>query len=103
MRIVREEIFGPVLVVQAYDDVEQAVALAEDTPYGLGAYVEAGSVEEAREIGLRLSAGQVILNGVELDLTAPFGGFKQSGNGREWGPYAFEAFLQTKAIVGYGA
>lgn len=103
MRIVREEIFGPVLVVQAYDDVEQAVALAEDTPYGLGAYVEAGSIEEAREVGLRLSGGQVILNGAELDLTAPFGGFKQSGNGREWGPYAFEAFLETKALVGHQA
>ncbi|MBD3831956.1 Putative aldehyde dehydrogenase SA1924 [Brevundimonas diminuta] len=77
--------------------------LAEDTPYGLGAYVEAGTVEEAREIGLRLSAGQVVLNGAQMDLNAPFGGFKQSGNGREWGPYAFEAFLETKAIVGYGA
>ncbi len=63
----------------------------------------AGSIEGAREIGLRLSGGQVILNGAELDQNAPLGGFKQSGIGRERGPYAFEAFLETKAIVGYSA
>lgn len=101
MRIVREEIFGPVLVIQTYDDVDEAVRLAEDTQYGLAAYVEAGTLEEAREIGLRLTAGQVYLNGAELDQAAPFGGFKQSGNGREWGPYAFEAFLEPKALLGY--
>lgn len=103
MRIVREEIFGPVLVIQAYDDVDEAVRLAEDTNYGLAAYVDAGTLEEAREVGLRLTAGQVLLNGADLDQTAPFGGFKQSGNGREWGPYAFEAFLEPKALVGYEA
>lgn len=75
--------------------------LAEDTKYGLAAYVEAGTLEEAREIGLRLSAGQVYLNGANIDQSAPFGGFKQSGNGREWGAYAFEAFLEPKALIGY--
>lgn len=103
MSIVRQEIFGPVLVIQGYDDVEQAVVLANDTEYGLAAYVEGGDLAEVRAIAARLPAGQVYLNGAAMDLTAPFGGFKQSGNGREWGPYAFEAFLETKAIVGYGA
>ena len=99
MRIVREEIFGPVLVIQGYDDVEEAVELALDTEYGLAGYVEAGSPEEAREVANRILAGQVVVNGAGLDMTVPFGGYKRSGNGREWGTFGFEAFLEVKAVV----
>jgi aldehyde dehydrogenase (NAD+) len=103
MTIAREEIFGPVLVIIGYDDVEDAIRIANDTPYGLAAYVHAGSIEKAREVGARIRAGQVYLNGDMnlLDPTAPFGGFKMSGNGREWGDHGFEAFLEVKAFVGY--
>jgi aldehyde dehydrogenase (NAD+) len=103
MTIAREEIFGPVLVILGYDDVEDAIRIANDTPYGLAAYVHAGSLEKAREVGAHIRAGQVYLNGDMdiLDPAAPFGGFKMSGNGREWGEYAFEAFLEVKALVGY--
>jgi aldehyde dehydrogenase (NAD+) len=103
MTIAREEIFGPVLVIQTYDDIEDAIRIANDTPYGLAAYVHAGSIEKAREVGTRIRAGQVYLNGDMdlLDPTAPFGGFKMSGNGREWGNHGFEAFLEVKAFLGY--
>jgi aldehyde dehydrogenase (NAD+) len=103
MTIAREEIFGPVLLILCYDEVEDAIRIANDTTYGLAAYVHAGSIEKAREVGARIRAGQVFLNGdMELlDPTAPFGGFKMSGNGREWGDHAFEAFLEVKAFVGY--
>jgi len=103
MTIAREEIFGPVLVIIGYDDVEDAIRIANDTPYGLSAYVHAGSIEKARDVGARIRAGQVFLNG-DLDIrdpTAPFGGFKQSGNGRERGEHGFEAFLEVKALLGY--
>jgi aldehyde dehydrogenase (NAD+) len=103
MTIAREEIFGPVLVIMGYDDVEDAIRIANDTPYGLSAYVHAGSIEKAREVGARIRAGQVYLNG-DLDIrdpAAPFGGFKQSGNGRERGEHGFDAFLEVKALLGY--
>jgi aldehyde dehydrogenase (NAD+) len=103
MSIAREEIFGPVLVIIGYDDVEDAIRIANDTPYGLSAYVHAGSIEKAREVGARIRAGQVYLNG-DLDIrdpAAPFGGFKQSGNGRERGEHGFDAFLEVKALLGY--
>ena len=103
MNIAREEIFGPVLVIIGYDDVEDAIRIANDTPYGLSAYVHAGSIEKACDVGARIRAGQVFLNG-DLDIrdpTAPFGGFKQSGNGRERGEHGFEAFLEVKALLGY--
>lgn len=99
MRIVREEIFGPVLVIQGYDDEEEALALALDTQYGLAGYVEAGTLEEGRSFAERIPAGQIAINGPDLDITAPFGGYKQSGNGREWGMFGFEAFLETKAVI----
>lgn len=99
MRIVREEIFGPVLVIQGYDGEEEALALAADTDYGLAAYVEAGTIEEARVIANQIPAGQVAINGPDLDITAPFGGYKRSGNGREWGAFGFESFLETKAVI----
>ena len=101
MTVAREEIFGPVLVVLGYDTVDEAVAIANDTPYGLAAYVSGTDVEATRAVAARLRAGQVNLNSVAPDLTAPFGGFKQSGNGREWGDHAFAEFLEVKAILGY--
>ena len=103
MTIAREEIFGPVLVIMGYDDVEDAIRIANGTLYGLSAYVHAGSIEKAREVGARIRAGQVYLNG-DLDIrdpAAPFGGFKQSGNGRERGEHGFEAYLEVKALLGY--
>jgi aldehyde dehydrogenase (NAD+) len=100
MTIAREEIFGPVLTILAYQDVEQAIAMANDTPYGLAAYVQ-GAAQEAGEVAARLRAGQVYLNYPDLDMTAPFGGYKQSGNGREWGAHAFGEFLEVKAVMGY--
>ena len=101
MTVAREEIFGPVLVVLGYDTVDEAVAIANDTPYGLAAYVSGSDVEATRAVAARLRAGQVNLNSVAPDLMAPFGGFKQSGNGREWGDHAFAEFLEVKAILGY--
>jgi len=104
MTIAKQEIFGPVLVIQPYSDTEDAIELANDTDYGLAAYIQGGSIDELREVGSRIPAGQVYLNGSGLDLldlTAPFGGHKRSGNGREWGDFAFEAFLEPVSFVGY--
>ena len=101
MTIAREEIFGPVLSILAYDDVDQAVHIANDTEYGLAAYVQGSDLGKVREVASRLRAGQVSLNGAGGDFMAPFGGYKQSGNGREWGDYAFHEFLETKAVLGY--
>jgi aldehyde dehydrogenase (NAD+) len=102
MTIAREEIFGPVLTMLAYDSLEQAISEGNDTPYGLAAYVQ-GPEAEAREVARHLRAGQVILNGAQPDFMAPFGGYKQSGNGREWGDHGFTDFLEVKAIVGWKA
>jgi aldehyde dehydrogenase (NAD+) len=102
MTIAREEIFGPVLAVIAYDTVDQAVAMANDTVYGLAAYVQ-GPLEDARPVARRLRAGQVSLNYPDWDTFAPFGGYKQSGNGREYADWAIHDFCEIKAIVGYGA
>ncbi|MEG1452816.1 aldehyde dehydrogenase family protein [Brevundimonas sp.] len=101
MTIAREEIFGPVLSVIAYDTIEEAVKIANDTVYGLAAYVQSGDIENARKIARQLRAGQVAINGPGPDLMAPFGGFKQSGNGREWGDHAFGEFLEVKATLGH--
>ncbi len=101
MTVAREEIFGPVLVIIGYDDVEQAIQIANDTPYGLAAYVSGSDLEQARAVARRLRAGQVNINSAPTDLMAPFGGFKQSGNGREWGDHAFGEFLEVKAMLGY--
>ena len=100
MTIAREEIFGPVLVMIGYEDDDDAVRIANDTPYGLSGYVS-GSQERARAVARRIRAGNVHLNGAGPDFNAPFGGYKQSGNGREWGMAGFEEFLETKAILGY--
>ncbi|UYN97391.1 MAG: aldehyde dehydrogenase family protein [Enhydrobacter sp.] len=101
MTIAREEIFGPVLTMLAYDTEEDAVAQANDTPYGLSGYVQSGNIERARKVASRLRTGNVHLNGAGPDFGAPFGGYKQSGNGREWGEYGFEEFLETKAVMGW--
>ena len=102
MTIAREEIFGPVLAMIPYDDEEDAIRMANDTVYGLSGYVQSGSLERARRVAARLRTGMVHLNGAGPDFNAPFGGYKQSGNGREWGEHGFRDFLETKAVMGYG-
>jgi aldehyde dehydrogenase (NAD+) len=99
MTIAREEIFGPVLCVIGYRDVEDAIKIANDTVYGLAAYVQSASEDRATEIAARIEAGSVYINGAGEDPQAPFGGYKMSGNGREWGEIAFGDFLETKAVI----
>ena len=99
MTIAREEIFGPVLSIIPYHDEEDAVRIANDTEYGLAAYIEADDLDHARRVGKRLRAGQVRINGAGLHPQAPFGGYKQSGNGREWGDHAFAEFTELKAVI----
>ncbi len=101
MRIAREEIFGPVLSIIPYADEDEAVTIANDTPYGLSGYVSSSDIERARRIAARLRTGMVHLNGTGVDIEAPFGGYKQSGNGREWGVQGFEEYLETKAVMGW--
>ena len=101
MSIAREEIFGPVLSVIAYDDEEQAVALANDTIYGLHAYVFSGESGRANRVASRIVAGRVFINGLYDEPVAPFGGFKQSGVGREFGIFGLEEYLEPKAVLGY--
>ncbi len=103
MSISREEIFGPVLAILPYETVDQAIAIGNDTEYGLAAYVQGSDIKEVRDVASKMRAGQVILNGAGPDMMAPFGGYKQSGNGREWGDHAFGEFLETKAVIGYGS
>ena len=103
MTIAREEIFGPVLTILGAKDEADAVKIANDTPYGLAGYVSAGTVESARKVGRQIRAGNVNLKGVPNDRTAPFGGYKQSGNGREWGKFGMEEYLEVKAIAGFNA
>ncbi len=100
MTIAREEIFGPVLSIIAYDSEDQAIAMANDSVYGLSGYVQ-GELQAARSVARKLRTGMVHLNGAPLDAAAPFGGYKQSGNGREWGVYGLEEFLESKSIPGY--
>jgi aldehyde dehydrogenase (NAD+) len=101
MTIAREEIFGPVLSILPYDTEEEAVRIANDTVYGLSGYVS-GSPDRAMRVASQLRTGNVHLNGAAADFTAPFGGYKQSGNGREWGEFGFEEFLEVKAVMGAG-
>ncbi|MDE2451510.1 MAG: aldehyde dehydrogenase family protein [Gammaproteobacteria bacterium] len=101
MRIAREEIFGPVLSILSYRDEAEAIAIANDTPYGLGAHVQSGDLERARRFAARIRAGQVHINYPAWDPKASFGGYKRSGNGREYGVHGLEEYLETKAIVGY--
>ncbi|CAA7623339.1 3-succinoylsemialdehyde-pyridine dehydrogenase [Candidatus Terasakiella magnetica] len=101
MTIVREEVFGPVLVIRGYDSLDEAIASANDTVYGLSGYVTSGDLDEARAVARRLRTGNVHLNGAGPDFNAPFGGYKQSGNGREWGEAGLDEFVETKAIMGH--
>ena len=103
MTIAREEIFGPVLVMIRYDDEDEAVRIANDTLYGLSGYVLRQHRARAPRWRRRIRTGNVHLNGAAADFNAPFGGYKQSGNGREWGALGFEEFLETKAIMGYSS
>jgi len=103
MSIAREEIFGPVLSIIGYQDEDDAVRIANDTPYGLAGYVSSGEIERARRVARRIRAGNVNLNGAANERAAPFGGYKQSGNGREWGRFGLEEYLEVKAIAGWGA
>ena len=102
MTIAREEIFGPVITILGFKDEADAVKIANDTPYGLAGYVSAGTVEGARKGARQIRAGNVNLNGLPNERTAPFGGYKQSGNGREWGKFGMEEYLEVKAIAGFG-
>ena len=99
MTIAREEIFGPVLVIMPYEDDNDAVRIANDTPYGLGAYI-AGDPARAKTIVPRIRAGAVFVNAGGLAFDMPFGGYKQSGNGREFGKFGLEEFLEVKSVIG---
>jgi aldehyde dehydrogenase (NAD+) len=103
MSIAREEIFGPVLSIIGYKDEEEAISIANDTPYGLAGYVSSGDIARAHSVARRIRAGNVNLNGAGNERAAPFGGYKQSGNGREWGRFGLEEYLEVKAIAGWGA
>jgi aldehyde dehydrogenase (NAD+) len=100
MTIAREEIFGPVLAIMPYSNLDEAIEIGNDTEYGLAGYVQSADIAKARDVARKIRAGQVSINGAS-DMTAPFGGYKKSGNGREWGDFAFHEFLETKAIMGY--
>jgi aldehyde dehydrogenase (NAD+) len=100
MTIAREEIFGPVLAILPYRTEDEAIALANDSEYGLSGCVYSGDVQHAIAVASKLRTGQVHINGASPDFTAPFGGYKKSGNGREWGVEGFEEFLETKALMG---
>ncbi|ACP22156.1 aldehyde dehydrogenase (plasmid) [Sinorhizobium fredii NGR234] len=101
MRVAREEIFGPVLAIMPYRDEEEAITIANDTVYGLGAHVQSPDPERARRVAARIRAGQVHINYPAWDGTAAFGGYKHSGNGREYGVHGLEEYLETKSILGY--
>jgi len=103
MVVAREEIFGPVLCILPYRDEEEAIRIANDTPYGLAGYVWSADPARGRRVAGRIRAGQVHLNGAGPDFGAPFGGYKMSGNGREWGAHGLREFLETKALLGAGA
>ena len=103
MTIAREEIFGPVLAIMPYESEEQVIAMANDTTYGLAAYVQSGSIDRARKVSARMRAGNVFINYPSWNPGAPFGGYKQSGNGREYAEFGLEEFLEIKGVVGYAA
>jgi aldehyde dehydrogenase (NAD+) len=100
MAIAREEIFGPVLVLIGYADEDDAVRIANDSEYGLSAWVS-GDPDRARALARRIRSGEVHLNGADTDFAAPYGGYRQSGNGREFGAAGFAEFLETKSILGF--
>jgi aldehyde dehydrogenase (NAD+) len=99
MTIAQEEIFGPVLCIITYRDEDEAVAIANDSAFGLHAYVFSSDVQRAQAVARRLEAGRVAINGMQHDPLAPFGGYKQSGVGREFGPFGLESFLEAKTVM----
>ena len=101
MTIAREEIFGPVLCLIAYEDEQHAIRIANDTPYGLSGFITSGDRNRAARVAKRIRAGNVHVNGARVDFAASFGGYKQSGNGREWGAAGLDEYLELKAIFGY--
>jgi aldehyde dehydrogenase (NAD+) len=101
MTIAREEIFGPVLCIIPYENEEDAIRIANDTPYGLSGFVTSPNRERAARVAKRIRSGNVHINGARVDFGGSFGGYKQSGNGREWGEAGLEEFLELKAIFGY--
>ena len=101
MTIAKEEIFGPVVSILGYETVDQAVEIGNDTEYGLAAYISGTDMNKVRAVASKLRAGQVSINGGGGDMTAPFGGYKMSGNGREWGDHGFTEYLELKAVLGY--
>jgi len=101
MRIAQEEIFGPVLCILPYETVDEAVTIANDTVYGLGGHVQSANVAAARDVALRIRTGQVHINHPAWDPHAPFGGYKRSGNGREYGAHGLEEYLEVKSILGF--
>ncbi len=101
MRIAQEEIFGPVLAILPYDDIDEAVSIANDSIFGLGGHVQGKDMDQARSVALRIRTGQVHINHPAWDAHAPFGGYKRSGNGREYGVFGFEEYLETKAVLGF--
>ena len=103
MTIAREEIFGPVLTMIPYETEEEAIQIANDTPYGLAGYVQSENIDHARAVAAKIRAGNVHINGAAGGFDVPFGGYKQSGNGREWGHHGFTDFLEIKAVEGYGS
>jgi aldehyde dehydrogenase (NAD+) len=103
MVIAREEIFGPVLCILPYKNEEEAIRIANDTPYGLAAYIWSTDLARAARVGKRIRAGQVTINGAQGDMNTPFGGFKMSGNGREYGEHGLRDFLEVKAVLGADA
>jgi aldehyde dehydrogenase (NAD+) len=100
MTIAREEIFGPVLSIIAYRDTEEAIAISNATSYGLQAYVVSANAARARAVATRIDAGRVLINTLAHEPAAPFGGFKQSGIGREYGTFGLEAFMEPKSLLG---
>jgi aldehyde dehydrogenase (NAD+) len=101
MTVAKEEIFGPVVSILGYDTVDEAIKIGNDTEYGLAAYISGTDMTKVREVASHLRAGQVSINGGGGDMTAPFGGYKMSGNGREWGDHGFTEYLEVKAVLGY--
>jgi aldehyde dehydrogenase (NAD+) len=100
MTIAREEIFGPVLCILGYDDIDHAVEIANDTEYGLAGFVSGADLDKAREVARKIRAGWVTINHA-FDMNAPFGGYKRSGNGREWSEFGFHEYLEVKSTLGY--
>ena len=103
MAVAREEIFGPVLCILGYDTLDEAIEVGNDTDYGLAGYVQSRDIDKARAVGREIRAGYISLNNAGLDLNVPFGGYKQSGNGREFGDHAFSEFLELKSVLGWNA